>query len=299
MQSKKNLFTILIFIILGTGFYFLYSSQGSDELNEQTQVKSLDEKETFEEKEEKVELLKEETAEVKEDKPLTKKLETLIVDINKDVSECQKKIESLFPEKYIEDDKIPYKTVKDIKKAVTSFYKVLNHKNSKTHQIITFFENNESQNLDPKATFEKISSIPDCGDFEEEVIMDALVSYISEHQFSTTEKKEISRHLLKEFSEQLDGKAALHHLISKIDSVESMVDENILPASIEKEIESLNQMLEDSEEDFRDLLPTDFAKKRYLSPKQIVLIKKREEEIIERMKVPVKQMLSEGLKALQ
>ncbi len=218
-------------------------------------------------------------------------LDNVLDEISSHVSKCQNTIKKLFPE--TDDSSLPYSKVSEIKDAVTRFYQVTNQKLEYVGKVIDFFESNDTSSLDPKITFEKISNIDDCGDFEEENIVDSVVSFLSEYTFSKEEKKSVAKHLIKNFINQLDRPVGLHHLVSKVESIETMIDEGIVPTSLESELSEMNQTLEDIEDDFRTLIPKNFAQKEYLTPKEILLLRSREDDVLNKIRGPLKDFLNQ------
>lgn len=230
--------------------------------------------------------------EYKVDLNLQSEFNTLVSSINEDVKKCQQGIAKLFPNND-PDNRLPYQTAAEIKTALDNFYGLVNEKIINTHRVIGFFDEKNYEALDPKQTFEKLAQIEDCGDFEEESVVDSIISYISDYNFTAAEKKSIVSNILNHFQGQLKVPVGLHHIMSKVESLESLLEENLIPGHYQEDIARVNQILEDSEEDFRRILPTNLGEKKFLSPKEIIDIKDRENEILDRVKSTLGDILTQ------
>ena len=96
--------------------------------------------------------------------------------------------------------------------------------------------------------------------------------------------------MLAKFQEQLNLDLGLHQIISKIETFDTMLDENLLPDDLKEELNRINQLVEDTESDFRAMLPQSMGDRSYLTPAEIADIKEKEREITERLKDPLKEL---------
>ncbi len=217
---------------------------------------------------------------------------SLVTNINTEVKKCQRGIAKLFPEDD-PDDILPYQTAAELKSALDQFYGLVNGKIKDTNKVMKFFEEKNYERLDPKQTFEQLSQIEDCGDFEEESVVDSVITYVSDYSFSAADKKAVVTHIIKNFKDQLKMPIGLHHVMSKVESLESLLEEGLIAPHYQEDIARINQALEDSEEDFRRVLPLNMSEKKYLSPREVLEIKDRENEILERVKTTLGEILTQ------
>ncbi len=241
---------------------------------------------------EKVAKQEEKVEEYQVDLNLQTEFNTLVANINGQVKKCQAGIAKLFPEDD-PDDILPYQTAGELKGALDQFYSLVNGKINDTNKVMQFFQEKNHESLDAQKTFEQLSQIEDCGDFEEESVVDSVITYISDYSFSSNDKKTIVSHILKHFQDQLKMPIGLHHIMSKVESLEGLLEEELIPTHFQEDIARVNQVLEDSEEDFRRVLPINMSEKKYLSPKEILDIKDRENEILERVKISLGEILTQ------
>ncbi len=243
---------------------------------------------------------KEEIAKVKKNESViatSVELDEILDGITSEISDCKKKINSLFPED-TDAQGLPYQSVKELNNALTSFFTITGKKLDRVHEVVTFFKENDTKQLDPKSTFEKISNLEDCGDFEEENVIDTVIDFLTEYNFKKSEQMRVSKHILGLYLDQLDKPVGLHHLVAKVESIESMIDEGLLPKSTENDLNLMNQSLEDMEEDFRTLIPKNFADKQYLTPTEILMLKQREDEVLDKLKAPLKDFIKQIIENL-
>jgi len=224
-------------------------------------------------------------------------LSGLLDEISQEISDCKKKINQLFPEDS-DTKSLPYQSVKELNSALSSFFSITGNKLDRVNEVVKFFKENDTGQLDPKATFEKVSSLEDCGDFEEENVIDSVIDFLTEYNFKKAEQQIVSKHILNLYLKQLDRPVGLHHLVAKVESIESMIDEGLLPKSTEAELDLMNQSLEDMEEDFRSLIPKNFADKQFLTPSEILMLKQREDEVLTKLKGPLKDFIKRILENL-
>ncbi len=291
MKRNQILSIVLVLFTLGI-IYFIAGGEEKEETGRRRKVISYQEQIRTEDKQNtKATKVNTESKEIRKNTNESLELDELLDDISDQITDCQKTVEKLFPEN--DDGSLPYKTASEVKNALSKFYKVTNDKLDNVGKVVKFLENADSSKLDAKKTFENISNIDDCGDFEEENIIDSVVSFLSEYTFSQAEKKSIAKHLINSFLTQINKPIGLHHIVSKVESIETMIDEEIIPPSLEADLERMNQTLEDIESDFRAVIPKDFATKDFFTPEEILLLKSREDEVIEKIKIPLKEFLSQ------
>ncbi len=288
-MTKKGKLTVLVTIIIGLLAFYL-SNRSMEEDLEVTKQKRIQEKPITKN-------LPVEQVEIKEEKKgsivaTSVELDEMLDSITNEITDCKKRIGKLFPED-TDTKGLPYQSVKEINTALTSFFTITGNKLDRVNEVVRFFKNNNTEKLDPKSTFEKISNLEDCGDFEEENVIDSVIDFLTEYNFKKSEQLVVSKHILSLYLKQLDKPVGLHHLVAKVESIESMIDEGLLPKSTETELNLMNQSLEDMEEDFRTLIPKNFAEKQYLTPPEILMLKQREDEVLAKLKGPLKDFIKQ------
>ncbi|MCB9091540.1 MAG: hypothetical protein H6621_09105 [Halobacteriovoraceae bacterium] len=231
-------------------------------------------------------------SQVNESNEVRKKFDNLLLDIKSSISQCRDGIEKLFPEKNLDEETLPYNSPEEIKQALNQYYSLVNDKLNKTEGLINFFKNEPINKLDPKSAYEQLAQIEDCGEFEEESIVDALIGSQNIHQWDSDTRKDLSSFLIKKFLGQLDQPVNLHHIISKIESLETLIEQGFISEQYKDEISRLNTLLDDAEMDFRNIVPSNLANRKYLTPAEILDIKEREKEITNRVKNQFVESLS-------
>lgn len=221
-----------------------------------------------------------------------KEFTTRIKDLNEIILGCQKEVERLFPVQSLDEPSKTYRDINQFKEALQKFYQVVSKKMEKSAELISFLESLSENDLTPERIFNQLSSIEDCGDFEEEAILDQAINTAKESNWSLDQKKELATTILQNFKGQMNQSLGLHQLTSKIDILKSLIEDGILPNKLKTDMASMEQAIEAAEQEFRQGMPADFAEKRYPPLQDILDIKNMEKEIVEKLKPQFSDVLS-------
>jgi hypothetical protein len=221
-------------------------------------------------------------------KEFTQKINSL-VDATK---KCQNDVEILFPVDSLDGPSKTYKNFPKFKDAIQKFYKVVEQRVEKSHELMTFLETLPDGEVSPERLFAQLSSIEDCGEFEEEAILDQAMTTALELNWPSDQKRELTNLVLGLFEKQLQGNLGLHQLSSKIEVMHSLLDDGFISSNFNQDLTSLDQVMEGAENEFRQALPLDFTQKKLPSQKDIVEIKNAEREAIEKVKPQILDLIN-------
>lgn len=218
----------------------------------------------------------------------SKKVDALV----KATETCQKDVESLFPVDSLEGPSKIYNNFPKLKDAIQKFYTVVANRVEKSHELMNFLETVPDGEIAPDRLFAQLSAVEDCGEFEEEAILDQAMTTAVDYRWSTEQKKELTNLILNLFEQQLKGNLGLHQISSKIEVLHSLIDEGFLPAKFNQELTALDQVLEGAETDFRQSLPLDFSSKKLPTQRDVIDIKNAERESSEIVKAAVLEKIN-------
>jgi len=220
-------------------------------------------------------------------KEFTKK----ITELNTLTLGCQKDVENLFPLQTLDDPSKKYKSAEEFKNALNKFYSIVGKKIEKSADLVNFLETVPEAELPSDRLFNQLSTVEDCGDFEEEAILDQAMTTAEELGWPMDQKKELTSAILQNFKQQLNMPIGFHQLSTKFEIVKSLVEDGFLPAKFSQEMAAMEQAIDAAENEFRLSLPADLAEKKP-SLRDIVDIKNGEKDITEKLKPQLNDIIS-------
>lgn len=221
-------------------------------------------------------------------KEFSKRVDSLV----KITEKCQKDVEVLFPVDSLEGPSKIYKNFPKLKEAILKFYKIVADRTEKSNEIMGFIESIPENEIPPERLFSQLSSVEDCGEFEEEAIIDQAMTSATEYKWAPEQKRELTQLIISTFDQQLQGNLGLHQLSSKIEVLHNLVDEGFLSSKFNQEITTLDQTLENAETEFRQSIPLDFSEKKLPSLKDVIDIKNAEKDATEKVKSAMQDVFS-------
>jgi hypothetical protein len=292
MNSKKYFIFGISFLALLLVLWYWKGKPGTNDANPQVSSTdlSLDSSEdehdiNVEEKSlEKIPLYEDSTEKQKE---FTKK----ILSISSVVSQCQATVEKFFPAGSLDSVSPTYKNPEQLKKYLSKFYEQVNFKLDKSQELFEYLETIPEEEISPQRLFQQLSTVEDCGDFEEESIMDQVITTATSQQWSKEDKKDVVLFLINRFSEQMQKSIGLHQISAKIEILHNLQEEGIIPAKFQTNLNLMDQLIENGENEFRQNLPQDFASKKYPTIQDMIELKNTEKETIDKIKGPLQDLL--------
>jgi hypothetical protein len=205
---------------------------------------------------------------------------------------CQRDVEALFPIDSLEGASKTYRNFSSFKSAIEKFYKVVEKRVEKSNELMNFLETLPDGEISSERLFAQLSSIEDCGEFEEEAILDQAISTALELKWPSDQKRELTNLVLSLFENQMQSNLGLHQISSKIEVLHSLIDDGFISSNFNQELTTLDQVMENAENDFRQSLPVDFSQKKLPTQKDIIDIKNAEREAIDKIKPQILDIIS-------
>ncbi len=224
--------------------------------------------------------------------PMQKEFSKQITNLVDATKACQRDVEALFPVDNLEGPSKTYKKFSHFKDAIEKFYRVVDKKIEKSNDLMNFLETLPDGEITSERLFAQLSSIEDCGEFEEEAILDQAMTTALELNWPSDQKRELTNLILGLFESQLQGNLGLHQLSSKIEVIHSLIDDGFISANFNQDLATLDQVMETAETDFRQALPVDFSQKKLPTQKDIIEIKNAEREAIDKVKPQILDTIS-------
>lgn len=220
-------------------------------------------------------------------KEFSKRVDALV----KITEKCQRDIETLFPVDSLEGPSKIYKSLPKLKEAIQKFYKIVADRADKSNELMGFIETIPDGEIAPERLFSQLSSVEDCGEFEEEAILDQAMTTAIDYKWPLEQKRELTQLIVNLYEQQLQANLGLHQLSSKIEVLHSLVDEGFLSSKCNQDLTALDQTLESAEADFRQSIPLDFSQKKLPTMKDVIDIKNAEKEACEKVKSSMQDVL--------
>ena len=217
-------------------------------------------------------------------RPLQKEFSSKVAELVEVTQACQKEVETLFPVDSLDGPSKVYKSLPKLKDAIEKFYQVVNQRVEKSYELMSFLEKLPEGEISSERLFSQLSNIEDCGEFEEEAILDQAISTALEFKWPLEQKRELTNLILGLFENQMQSNLGLHQLSSKIEVIHSLLDDGFISNKFNQDLTNLDQAMETAEAEFRQALPSDFSQKRLPTQKDILEIKNAEREAVERIK---------------
>lgn len=205
---------------------------------------------------------------------------------------CQTDVETLFPVDSLDGPSKSYKNFSKFKDAIQKFYSVVEKRVEKSHDLMTFLETLPDGEISSERLFAQLSSIEDCGEFEEEAILDQAMTTALELNWPSDQKRELTNLILGLFDKQLQGNLGLHQLSSKIEVMHSLLDDGFISSNFNQDLTTLDQVMESAENDFRQALPLDLNQKKLPTQKDVIEIKNAEREAIDKVKPQILDLIN-------
>lgn len=224
--------------------------------------------------------------------PMQKEFSKQIANLVAATKACQRDVEILFPVDSLDGPSKTYKNFSSIKDAIEKFYRVVSKRVEKNNNLMNFLETLPDGEIASDRLFAQLSSVEDCGEFEEEAILDQAMATALELNWPSDQKRELTNLILSLFETQLQGNLALHQLSSKIEVIHSLIDDGFISANFNQDLIALDQVMENAESDFRQALPADFSQKKLPTQKDIIEIKNAEREAIDKVKPQILDTIS-------
>lgn len=224
--------------------------------------------------------------------PMQKEFSKQINNLVEATKNCQRDVEILFPVDSLEGPSKTYKNFSKFKDAIQKFYGVVAKRVEKSNDLMTFLETLPEGEIPSERLFAQLSSIEDCGEFEEEAILDQAMTTALELNWPSDQKRELTNLVLGLFENQLQGNLGLHQLSSKIEIIHSLIDDGFISSSFNQDLATLDQVMENAETEFRQSLPADFSQKKLPTQKDIIEIKNAERDAIEKLKPQMLDVIS-------
>lgn len=215
-----------------------------------------------------------------------------VQDLIKATAKCREDLSKLFPMEQLEGPSKVYKNVNQFKAALQKFYQVVSRKVDQSNRLVAYMETLPEGEIPPEQLFAQLSAIEDCGDFEEEAVLDQALTTALEMKWSIDQKRELASSILQLFKSQLQTPLGLHQISSKVEVLHSLVDDGFLSSRLSSELTTLDQAMEAAETEFRQSLPQEYTDIKYPTLQNILEIKKAENYITEKMKQPLFDIIS-------
>ncbi|MDH4468075.1 MAG: hypothetical protein QE271_08455 [Bacteriovoracaceae bacterium] len=213
-------------------------------------------------------------------KEFSKKLK----EMNDEIKKCQQTVNAQFPIEKLETNAPAFKNIQSLKVALDNFYQAVARKMSKSNEFMQFLENLPESEVDSKRLYKQLSEVEDCGDFEEESIIDMAITAAQDKKWSAADRKDLVSTLIKNFRDQLNTPLGLHQVVSKVEILRNLVDEEFISSKNGQDLNNLQQLLDNSENEFKNNLPTDILDNKYPSSREISDMKHMENEIVEKVR---------------
>lgn len=205
---------------------------------------------------------------------------------------CQRDVELLFPVDNLDGPSKTYKTFSQFKDAIEKFYRVVEQRIEKSNDLMNFLETMPEGEISPDRLFSQLSSIEDCGEFEEEAILDQAMTTALELSWPSDQKRELTNLILSLFENQIQSNLGLHQLSSKIEVIHSLLDDGFISSNFSQELTALDQIMETAETEFRQSLPTDISQKSLPALKDVIDIKNAEREATDKVRPQTLDVIS-------
>jgi hypothetical protein len=295
MNNKKWAIAAIVAMIIFAIFWFGRSQKTDNEAVTSPEASStnLAKEEILREQESNDELSDEDIPTSFEDKTDKQKEFTLkLKEMNDEIKRCQEAVNAQFPIEKLEANAPAYKNVESFKSALNVFYSAVAKKMSKTQEFMQFLETLPESEVDAKRLYRQLSEVEDCGDFEEESIVDIAITVAQDKKWPEGDKKEMVNSLIKHFRDQLNGPIGLHQVMSKVEIMRNLVDEDFIPSRYGQDLNNLQQLIDNAENDFKNNLPGDILEQKYPSSREISDMKQTENELIDKIKDPINETFS-------
>ena len=221
-------------------------------------------------------------------KEFTKRLK----EMNDEIKKCQEAVNAQFPIEKLEANAPAYKNIDSLKVGLNTFYNAVAKKMAKTQEFMVFLETLPESEVDSKRLYRQLSDVEDCGDFEEESIIDIAITAAQDKKWPESDKKELVTTLIKHFRDQMNGPIGLHQVMAKVEILRNLVDEEFIPNKYGQDLNNLQQLIDNAESDFKNNLPSDALEQKYPSSREISDMKQAENEIVEKLKDPINDSFS-------
>lgn len=246
MLKKRKVQLAVLVIILIT---FFYCTRNQDSLEEETlEVLETTTSTTIEAEE------KKENQEI--DYNLQSQFNKEFKNAKEVIDNCKSTLAQLFSRDENDNLSMQYKSLKDASEKIADFYYSVGQKSKVTEEITKFITSPEAKSLDSKETIQKLSALGECGDFDESDILDESIEYLADYPSPPHQKSKMIKFILREFLKQLKLPIGLHQVHAKIEAIETLVEESLIPTSFQEDINNLRTLINDSQRDILSQVPS-------------------------------------------
>lgn len=213
-------------------------------------------------------------------------------EMNEEIKRCQQAVNAQFPIEKMESKAPAFKNIETLKRSLDIFYEAVSKKMNKANEFVQFLDSVPEGEIDPKRLFRQLGDVEDCGDFEEESIVDMAITAAQEKHWSAGDRKELVLTLLKHFRDQLNTSLGLHQIISKVEILQNLADEGFISERVTQDINNFQQLVDNTETEFRNNVPSDMMDRKYPTTRQISELKSLENDLNEKVREPMRELFT-------
>ncbi len=221
------------------------------------------------------------------------KFQTHTDELKQVIDQCQKTVRRLIPDDFF-DQEIPNITsVDQMIQTISEFYQVVNEKIHKANDVLQIITKEADHFSKPDEVFKSLSTLEECGEFEEEVLVEMVIQFIETEPLSEGDKQRLVEKLISSFQAQLRLNPSLYFSYSKVSALQLLFDTELIPPHLESELSHLSEISQDVEFNYRKSLPVDILERKSLSPHDIAFIRAAEQKEVKRLNETILQILSD------
>jgi hypothetical protein len=209
-----------------------------------------------------------------------------VTQLNQEIQKCQQKIAAIFPQfdHQVDTMSMPFE---EIKIKVEQFYGQVNNKILASKNLMEHIESLSDTDIDPKVLFQQLSNVEDCGDFEEDTLLDIVITSSQSDSWSKEQKKEILQTFIGHFKRQLSLPLGFHQVLAKVEALQVLTEEGFVGQKHKIEMVALERVLEDAQFDYQRSFPTTMVEEKKITPSALAELKQRERDEVGRLKTQV------------
>lgn len=213
--------------------------------------------------------------------------------LEKQIAQCQNTLSTLIPDDIMDQGKLKIKDLDQLKDIIKGFYQAVDKKITASEGLMKTIEKVPENHIPGDLIFDSLSKLDDCGEFEEESLTELVITYATQENLTSEQKREIMGMLLPAYRAQLKLNLGLQHMFGKMVNLKLLLDADFISRNHADNINVMSQSIEEIEGNYRAMLPQDILQKQSLNQKEILEIKSIEKDEVDKVKLRIIEVLDD------